>query len=77
VQWRRDIIIDIPQKITLQCFRQSIFTFSRTLHTSDDLTYEDDNISVRPRRSPFTINDGGAQDEIDDASADAMPSGSS
>jgi hypothetical protein len=50
---------------------------SRTLHTSDDPTYEDDNISVRPRRPSLTTNDEEAQDEIDDASVDAMPGSSS
>jgi hypothetical protein len=50
---------------------------SRTLDTSDDPTYEDDNISVRPRRPSFTTNDEESQDESDDASVDAMPGSSS
>jgi hypothetical protein len=77
IQWRRDIIINIPQKITLQRFRRSIFTFFTALHTADDPTYEDDCISVRPRKSPPRIDESAAQDEIDIAPVDAPPDGSS
>jgi hypothetical protein len=77
IQWRRDIIINIPQKITLQSFRHSIFTFFTALHTADDPTYEDDCISVRPRKSPPRIDESAAQDGIDIAPVDASPHDSS
>jgi hypothetical protein len=51
-QRHRDIFITIPQKIPVQALRQSIFTFFAAVHTSDDPTYDDENISVRPRKSP-------------------------
>jgi hypothetical protein len=78
ISWQRDIIIRVLYKITLEIFRKSIFTFFRTLHNSENPTYEDDNLSVRPRQSPTSaINDDTALDEIDNTHADASPCSSS
>ncbi|KAK4964101.1 hypothetical protein LTR66_005869 [Elasticomyces elasticus] len=45
-QWKQDILINITKKTEVDTFRQSIFTFFRALHTSDDPTYEDEHISM-------------------------------
>jgi hypothetical protein len=76
--WHRDIIINIPHKITLETFRKSIFTFFHTVRSSDDPIYKDDNLSIRPQKSPSSPLDvDAAKDEIDSISDDAPAGGSS
>lgn len=66
-QWNRDIIISIPQKIDLRTFKRSIANFFKTLHTAEDPTYQDENISLwsRKRVSHQTGDTGHTQDELE------------
>lgn len=50
-QWRKDIFIEIPNKIDVSVFRQAVLHFGSTRRLADDPAYEDDLIKVRARVS--------------------------
>jgi hypothetical protein len=70
-QWK-DIFINVPVKIDLDTFRRSIFTFFRTLHRSPDPTYQDEHISIEPRRRNTSSAEDDAEDQ-QDVDQDLLP----
>jgi len=47
----KDIFITVPEKIDLRAYRNAVFTFYKAKHCSEDPTYEDEQISVQPRKA--------------------------
>jgi hypothetical protein len=52
-EWKRDIFINVPERISLEAYRRSVLTFFRTKHRDTDPSYEDENLSVQPRVSTY------------------------
>ncbi|KAF4987815.1 hypothetical protein FGRMN_10131 [Fusarium graminum] len=50
--WKRDIFIEIPNKIDTHVFRQAVIHSVRTRIREDDPAYEDDLIKIRARVPP-------------------------
>ncbi|GMF78041.1 hypothetical protein BDV35DRAFT_395739 [Aspergillus flavus] len=50
-EWKKDIFINVPKKISLEAYRSSVLAFCRTKYRDSDPIYEDENLSVRPRVS--------------------------
>jgi hypothetical protein len=47
----KDIFITVPEKIDLRAYKNAILAFHRDRRCSEDPTYEDEHISVRPRKA--------------------------
>jgi hypothetical protein len=73
----KDIFITVPEKIDLRAYKNAGFTFYKLRRCSEDPTYEDEHISVRPRKAiggaaaevPRVMDeDDNAQESIDENS---------
>ena len=58
----RDIFITVPEKIDLRAYKNAVFAFYKDRRCSEDPTYEDEFIAVRPRKAVG----GGAVEGADD-----------
>jgi hypothetical protein len=47
----RDIFITVPEKIDLRAYKNAVLAFYKDRRCSEDPTYEDECISVRPRKA--------------------------
>ncbi|KAL4756366.1 uncharacterized protein BDW70DRAFT_145013 [Aspergillus foveolatus] len=50
-EWKSDIFINVPEKVSLEAYRRSVLSFCRAKLRDTDPTYEDENLSIRPRAS--------------------------
>ncbi|GFF24216.1 hypothetical protein IFM61606_09065 [Aspergillus udagawae] len=52
-EWKKDIFINVPKKISLEDYRRSIHTFCRARYRDLDPAYEDENLSIQARVSRY------------------------
>ncbi|KAG2003844.1 hypothetical protein GB937_009336 [Aspergillus fischeri] len=52
-EWKKDIFISVPKKISLEDYRRSVHTFCRTKYRDPDPAFEDKNLSIRARVSRY------------------------
>ncbi|KAB8074272.1 hypothetical protein BDV29DRAFT_156751 [Aspergillus leporis] len=52
-EWKKDIFIDVPERISLEDYRCSVPTFCRAKYRDPNPAYEDENLSVRARVSRY------------------------
>ena len=55
----RDIFITVPEKIDLRAYKNAVFAFYKEKRCSEDPTYEDEFIAVRPRKAVGGAVEGG------------------
>ena len=74
----RDIFITVPERIDLRAYKNAVLAFYKDRRCSEDPTYEDEHISVRPRKpvsgmvvreDKDMIVDGGGQDLTEEVSS--------
>lgn len=62
-EWSRDIYIRVPEKVSLEAYRHSVLTFCRAKFRDNDPTYEDENLSIKPRVSRYQTKAGNTDDQ--------------
>ncbi|RKU43424.1 hypothetical protein DL546_005321 [Coniochaeta pulveracea] len=65
-QWKKDIFIEIPNKIDPPVFRRAVLHFVTSKRHEDDPAYEDDLIKVRAR-IPYRLRHSASAQGSDDA----------
>ncbi|KAH7200245.1 hypothetical protein DER44DRAFT_790024 [Fusarium oxysporum] len=50
-QWKKDIFINIPNKIEIMTFRRAVLDFARSRNREEDPTFSNEHISVWPRKT--------------------------
>ena len=72
-EWKKDIFIEIPNKISVNTFRRSILNFFNAKRVEPEPDYQNENISVRARVSPFKKQDQKANNQHDHLESQDFP----